>query len=102
MDRKSSRPAGRIFQQDGGWIRPSQDCSIRYGYAINFNRINALTETDYSEVRAWSLKPPSGRNIIGTHTWNELGGVIAIDALVQIPGRPAKATVLTSKRVPTG
>jgi hypothetical protein len=92
-DIKSARPAGRIFLRDGQLIRPSQDCSVRYGYALNFNRICELTESNYSEVLTWSLKPPSQRKILGTHTWNESGGVIAIDALIRIPRRSTKTTL---------
>lgn len=84
-DIRSARPAGRIFSRNGQFIRPSQDCSVRYGYAINFNRISVLTESDYAEVREWSFKPPARRNILGTHTWNETGGLIVIDALMRSP-----------------
>ena len=82
-DRRSARPAGRIFLHNGQFIRPSQDCSVRYGYAINFNRISVLTDSDYAENREWSFKPPVKRNILGTHTWNESGGLTVIDALVR-------------------
>jgi hypothetical protein len=84
-DVRSSRPAGRIFRHQGEWIRPSQDCSVRYGYAINFNRISALTDTDYAEQRQGYLEPPARRNILGTHTWNESGMLTTIDALIRTP-----------------
>lgn len=96
-DIKSARPAGRIFLQDGQLIRPSQDCSVRYGYALNFNRICELTESNYSEVLTWSLKPPTQRKILGTHTWNESGGVITIDALIRIPKRSTRASLPTTR-----
>jgi len=82
-DIRSARPAGRIFSHNGELIRPSQDCSVRYGYAINFNRISVLTESAYAETHEWSLKPPVRRNILGTHTWNEAEGLTAIDALIR-------------------
>jgi hypothetical protein len=84
-DIRSARPAGRIFQHEGQLIRPSQDCSVRYGYAINFNRISALTETDYSEINQGCLEPPLRKSILGTHTWNESGGLTVIDALIRMP-----------------
>lgn len=90
-DIRSARPAGRIFLHDGKLIRPSQDCSVRYGYAINFNRICVLTESDYSEVREWSLEPPMRRHILGTHTWNESGGLTIIDALIRTPRHSTRA-----------
>ena len=84
-DIRSARPAGRVFMHEGNWIRPSQDCSIRYGYAINFNRISVLTDFEYSEQREWYLEPLASQKILGTHTWNEHAGLTTIDALVQTP-----------------
>jgi hypothetical protein len=80
-DIHSARPAGKIFFRDGDLIRPSQDCSVRYGYAINFNRITTLTESDYRESCEWTFKPQWTKNILGVHTWNELAGLRVIDAL---------------------
>jgi len=77
----SARPAGRIFSREGGMIRPSQDCSFRYGYAINFNRITTLTETDYVETHEHAFKPPSKGGILATHTFNSMGDLTAIDAI---------------------
>src|SRR6266508_2078359 len=43
-DIRSARPAGRIFLRNGDFIRPSQDCSVRYGYPIYFNSISVLSD----------------------------------------------------------
>jgi len=80
-DVKSARPAGRIFQQDGRLIRPSQECSVRYGYAINFNHIITLSEKEYAETCLRVFKPPSGGRLIGTHTYNDEEGLTVIDAI---------------------
>jgi len=82
-DIRSARPAGRIFSRNGDLIRPSQDCSVQYGYAINFNRISVLTDSDYAEICEQSLKPPVSTNILGTHTWNQAGDLTAIDAIIR-------------------
>jgi hypothetical protein len=82
-DIRSARPAGRIFLHNGELIRPSQDCSVRYGYAINFNNITLLNESDYAESCEWSLKPPVNNHILATHTWNQSGGLTVIDALIR-------------------
>ena len=37
-DIRPARPAGRIFLQEGKLIRPRQNSSRRYGYALRFNR----------------------------------------------------------------
>jgi hypothetical protein len=80
-DAHSARPAGRIFSHEGNLIRPSQDCSVRYGYAINFNRITTLTETDYAETCEQTFKPPQKGSILATHTFNNMAGLTAIDAI---------------------
>jgi len=80
-DIHSARPAGRIFSYDNTLIRPSQDCSVRYGYAINFNRIATLTETDYVETTERAFKPPDKGRFLATHTFNEMAGLTAIDAI---------------------
>jgi hypothetical protein len=82
-DVNTARPAGYILSQNGQLVRPSQDCSIRYGYALNFNRITTLTASDYAETCEVTLKPPATGNILGTHTWNEIAGLQAIDALLR-------------------
>jgi len=80
-DMKRARPAGRIFTQNGELIRPSQDCSIRYGYATNFNRIERLNEHEYQETTLSRFAPPeNSRTLLSTHTWNETGSLRAIDA----------------------
>lgn len=76
-----ARPAGRIFKQGNALIRPSQDCSSRYGFAINFNRIEILNETEYKESFLSSFAPPpNNRQILATHTWNESETLRIIDA----------------------
>jgi len=81
-DIHSARPAGRIFSHNGNLIRPSQDCSVRYGYAINFNRIVKLSETDYAETCEQSFKPPRKGAIHAAHTFSDVAGLTAIDAIV--------------------
>jgi hypothetical protein len=78
---RSARPAGRIIVDHGGLVRPSQDCSVRYGYAINFNRITKLTKSDYKETSEQSFKPPQKGGIIATHTWNQTNDLVTIDAV---------------------
>jgi hypothetical protein len=82
-DIRSARPAGRIFMQDGKLIRPSQDNSRRYGYAIRFNRINQLSETEYEEIAQSSFGPPHRTKILATHTFNQADDLIVIDAVIR-------------------
>lgn len=82
-DVSSARPAGRIFRRGPDLIRPSQDCSRRYGYAVKFNRILTLDEHSYRETTESALIPPRGNEIIAAHTWNSAGGLTLIDALIR-------------------
>ncbi|MFN8411091.1 MAG: hypothetical protein U0Z26_01750 [Anaerolineales bacterium] len=83
LDVRNARMAGRIFRHDGGLVRPSQDSSHRYGYALNFNRITTLTPTEYAETRIDRLEPPAGTNIIAVHTFNYSQNWTALDMTVQ-------------------
>lgn len=81
-DIRSARPAGRIFQREGKLIRPSQDSSRRYGYALRFNRITTLSETDYVEVLEASFTP-RGSKYLATHTFNQAGELTVVDAVLR-------------------
>jgi hypothetical protein len=81
-DIRSARPAGRIFMQDGKLIRPSQDSSRRYGYALKFNRITKLDENEYAEEIESTLKPAGGR-VLATHTFNQAAGLTVVDAIIR-------------------
>ena len=83
QDIHSARPAGRIFMRDGKLIRPAQDSSRRYGYAIKFNHIVKLSETEYEEITESSFEPPHRARILATHTFNQINDVIVIDAVVR-------------------
>jgi hypothetical protein len=48
-DVRCARPAGRIVERDGRLFRPGQDGSVRYGGAIEWREIVALTGTAYEE-----------------------------------------------------
>jgi len=83
-DVRSARPGGSIYIQSGKIIRPSQDCSKKYGYGINLNEIEILTETEYSEKRIQHFTPPDiYKNIRRTHSYAHQAGVSVIDGLIQ-------------------
>jgi hypothetical protein len=69
-DVRSSRPAGRIFRSGDFLIRPAQDCSHGYGYAVVFNRIEVLTETKYREREVGRLGPEWLSGNLGTHSYD--------------------------------
>jgi hypothetical protein len=82
-DLSSARSAGRIFMRGEKLIRPSQDNSRRYGYALRFNHIIQLNETEYEEKIESSFKPPRGTKILGTHTFNQSNDLTVIDAVIR-------------------
>jgi hypothetical protein len=69
-DVRSARPAGRIFRHGEQLIRPAQDCSVAYGFAVVLNRIDVLTPSDYHETPIGRIDPTWSRGLSATHTYN--------------------------------
>jgi hypothetical protein len=78
-DVRRARPAGALFYKDGKLIRPSQDCSKAYGYALCFSEIVILSETDYREVPVSKLTPEWTSDNLGTHTYTSTEEFEVID-----------------------
>jgi hypothetical protein len=68
-DVRRARPAGALFYDGERLIRPSQDCSKTYGYALVFSEILILTETEYEERVVGRLEPSIAEGHEGTHTY---------------------------------
>jgi|WetSurMetagenome_2_1015567.scaffolds.fasta_scaffold50012_2 hypothetical protein len=69
-DIRTARPAGKVFVHQDKIYRPSQDCSGRYGRAININQIITLSETSYKEVLVSRTDATWEKKLKGTHTFN--------------------------------
>ena len=80
-DARLARPAGAFFTLDGKLYRPSQDSSQRYGYAVNLNRVDVLTESDYAETCVEKILPQSG--FLTTHTYSRAGGLVFTDGVTR-------------------
>jgi hypothetical protein len=78
-DARSARPAGRIFHHGEHSIRPSQDCSRRYGYAIVLNRIDVLNDEEYRETPVGRIEPTWLPGLFATHTYNHAENVEVVD-----------------------
>nr|WP_314629879.1 hypothetical protein [uncultured Noviherbaspirillum sp.] len=78
-DVRSARQAGRIFRKNGKLIRPAQDCSVRYGYAIQFCEITRLSETEYEEQVIGKIDASWMPGLTGTHTYNRTETLEVID-----------------------
>ena len=84
-DVRRARPAGSLFFQGDLLIRPAQDCSERYGYAISLNKVEMLSETDYSEIHLSTILPNWMPRICATHTFNQQGGFRVLDCQMLVP-----------------
>ena len=80
VDLRSARPAGSLFECDGNWYRPAQDCTNGYGSALTINRIDSLTPVDFRETTVSRVRPdPDGLYPDGLHTLAVYGSQIVID-----------------------
>ena len=85
-----SRPAGRLFEWNGRLIRPAQDSSREYGYAVVFNEVTALTPTTFSERPIGRVEPDWAPRIRSTHSWDFLDDIVVADAKRLHPKHPAR------------
>jgi hypothetical protein len=78
---RSSRSAGHLFYKNGRLLRPTQDCSVRYGYGIAIREITRLTSTEFEERSVDFIAPSWRRGLLGTHTLNSCGPFEVVDGL---------------------
>lgn len=60
---RSCRSAGQLFWKDGRLFRPTQDCSVQYGYAISVNEITRLTPYEFEERSVSYVSPRGNPNL---------------------------------------
>ena len=82
-DVRSARPAGRLFWSNDELYRPSQDSSLRYGYATTINKVISLSPRTYHEEEVGKLLPDWDGQVIGVHTLNFLDDFTVIDCLTK-------------------
>lgn len=78
-DTRRARGAGALFRRGASLIRPSQDCAVRYGYAVVLNEVTRLTPTEYAERPIETILPDWWPNLMGTHTINRDGAFEVLD-----------------------
>ena len=79
----SARPAGRLFWSNDVLYRPSQDSSLRYGYATTISKVANLSTTTYIETEVLKILPDWDKDIIGVHTVNWTDEMTVIDCLMK-------------------
>jgi hypothetical protein len=97
-DVRSARPAGRILARDGALIRPAQDCSEAYGGRLVFNRIEALSPTEYLERPVAAIEPAVETGNLRTHSYDSDGTYEVVDGFRM---RPRLALGPMSRRAPS-
>ena len=78
-DASRARSAGPIFASDNTLYRPSQDCSVRYGYCVRLNRITCLTTAEYAEKEVRTIEPTGSPDLIALHTLSHAPDLFLID-----------------------
>ena len=85
-DARRARPAGRPFVCHGSLIRPSQNCTGRYGERVMFNEVEVLTPDDYRERPCgWLGRDWTSRTNLAAHTYTFDGQWEATDGLRTFP-----------------
>jgi hypothetical protein len=82
---RNSRGAGNLFWKDGRLYRPTQDCSVRYGYAMTINEVTRLTPGEFAEKPVAWVGPSWSPGLLATHTWNESSRFQVIDGIRLTP-----------------
>ncbi|MGC4002663.1 MAG: hypothetical protein QM811_05810 [Pirellulales bacterium] len=80
-DVRSARPAGAIFEADGRWIRPAQDCSGRYGRGLKFMEIITLDERRYEEREVASHYADWSDDLTTIHAFARCRAATVVDAM---------------------
>jgi hypothetical protein len=78
-DVRGARPAGAIQRWGSRIVRPAQDCSRRYGWALSFREVDALSDTEYAEHEIDRLEPDHLHDVRAVHTYAADSRFEAID-----------------------
>lgn len=73
------RNSGPIFFIDGHMIRPTMDCSIRYGRSMILNEIVLLTTEEFLEKEVVCIEPNWAPGLQGTHTYSQNEDYVVYD-----------------------
>jgi len=82
-DVRLARPAGRLFWLNGALFRPSQDSSLRYGYATVVNKVDEISPSAYRETPVLKVNPDWDNDLLGVHTVNLLDEMTVFDCLMK-------------------
>jgi hypothetical protein len=80
-DPTSSRPAGPLFEWNGRWVRPVQDCRGRYGRALHLMEMDHIDTNGPQEHLLATLSGDTRAGITCAHTYCRVGSDLAVDWL---------------------
>jgi hypothetical protein len=81
-DVRQARGAGKLFRTgEGALIRPCQDNSVRYGYALRFMEILKLNTAEYKEQLFSTILPEEKTGQLGLHTYNRVSEFEVLDGV---------------------
>lgn len=96
-DVRRARPAGAFFRHEGRLIRPAQDCSTDYGYAIVFHEVLRLDPDHYEERVIGRLDPDWAPGLRGCHTYARCGTLEIVDGKVLVPSRSQRGDLQNAR-----
>jgi hypothetical protein len=79
-DVRTARPAGAILREGDRLVRPAQDSSRRYGWAVSLREITLLAPDRYEERELERLEPRDVAGARAVHTYGRDSRFEAIDA----------------------
>lgn len=71
--------------RDGQLVRPAQDCSRSYGWRLVFNRIEALSRSEYRERPVSVIEPAQESGNLRTHSYGSDGTYEVLDGFRMRP-----------------
>ncbi len=83
LDVRTARGAGSVMHTNLGLVRPSQDCSGRYGKSFSLHVITHLSTTDYREELLQTVDASWSEGLLTTHTFNRGGGFDVTDGQIR-------------------
>ena len=78
-DARTARPAGQLFVKNGRLLRPTQDCSRRYGGGVILCEVQLLTPTEFVEREVERIAPEQFVDAEGLHTLSATNRLEVID-----------------------
>lgn len=99
-DIRSARPAGRPFRSEYGFLRPGQDCSVRYGHAIALSIVRHINPDTYMEEPFRTITASLIGDCAGTHTFDRDDRYEIVDGVVVRPRIAGALAELVSRLRP--